>query len=162
MRCERFLNDGFDNYLTKPIVFDKFKTLLRVYLEHAVSLDVHEKIEGTSKKNDRIVEVDRIHRELNFAEKLIHRLLKSYLDFCDPSMDKLQEAVEQGDMKQIEMNAHAIKGAASNLSLHPVVKLAQIMEENSRMEQSIDYHALVIQLIALNEQVKTEIREILE
>lgn len=159
---ERFLNDGFDNYLTKPIVMEKFETLMRAYLEHAVQHDSKKGTEPMPVETDRLVDVDRIRRELKFSDKLISKLLKVYLDSCDAPLLKLKEAVELEDMEQIEMNAHNIKGAASSLCLLPVADVAKRMEENSRMHQSIDYHSLAVQLIALNEQVKTQIQEILK
>ncbi|MCK9373970.1 MAG: ATP-binding protein [Sulfuricurvum sp.] len=158
---ERFLEEGFDSYMTKPIVLDQFKSLLYRYLEPAVPKDSRKLTLCESAGTDGIVDLKRIAQELHLPEKVILRLLNVYLGSCDPYLLKLTEAVEQGEMRQIEMNAHSIKGAASNLFFTPVVDLAKQMEEGSRRGESIDYLSLLTRLTSVNEEVKTQIREIL-
>lgn len=158
---ERFLEEGFDSYITKPIVLDQFKSLLHRYLETAVHKDSRRSGVSEAAGTDCIVDPKRIARELHLPENVISRLLNVYLGSCDPYLLKLTEAVEQGEMKQIEMNAHSIKGAASNLFLTPVVDLAKQMEEGSRNGESIDYPSLLARLASVNEEVKTQIRKIL-
>lgn len=159
---ERYLEDGFDNYLTKPIVLEQFDSLIRGYLMDAVADNAAQEAVDVSKEEVSLVDMERIRRELKFSDQLIMKLMKAYLDSCDAPLDKLKEAVEHEDIDQIMMNAHSIKGAASNLCLHSVVELARIMEENSRMKHRIDYSALTAQLTVLNDEVKAQIREIIK
>lgn len=159
---EKYLNKGFDGYLTKPIVIEQFEAVLQSYFAGEIRCNLAEYDVRMPLDTARIVDVERMRGELNFSEKLIVKLLKVYLDTCDAAAAELSAAVEQGDWKQIEMDAHAIKGAASNLCLYPLAELAGTIEQNSRMKRAIDYRPMVARLMELTEAVKTQIREILE
>lgn len=60
---------------------------------------------------------------------LIVTIVDSFLDDCPNYMDAIREAVETGDAKALEREAHGLKGAAGSLRAKPASKAAQVLEE---------------------------------
>lgn len=59
-------------------------------------------------------------------------MLQSWLDRLPAQRDEIQAALESGDFETLRQRAHAIKGAAANLSAMPLSRAAAELEQAAR------------------------------
>ena len=61
--------------------------------------------------------------------QILHRVVKTFLEIVPEMLEKVRQACEDGDALTIRDAAHALKGSASNLGAHQVVKTAHELEQ---------------------------------
>jgi CheY-like chemotaxis protein len=120
---ERCLAAGMDGYVSKPIDPD----------------DLYSTLEGDSgqpfwSSPPRRTESDAIddaelRRRLLGDDQLIRSLLTVFLADCPAQLEALGRAVEQREPTAIRSVAHALKGAAGNISASRLCEAARVLEE---------------------------------
>lgn len=116
---EKYLNEGMDDYLSKPIEFDKLVTLLKKFLEI--------KEEG----NNIVVSSNLIAKTLGVPEDVALMLLDSFKEDILKDLEELHQAILQNDENSIVHKAHYIKNSCLNMCLNDAVSLLEQMENNS-------------------------------
>jgi PAS domain S-box-containing protein len=118
---EDCLNAGMDDHLAKPLSRQQLKTKLELWLP------LRETAQNTSEKPVAAApakDVDVLNRqvlsqlrELENADDphLVRRVLKLYLDESPKLIDKLKRAVEQNEIREIEVTAHTLKSSSANI-----------------------------------------------
>jgi len=103
---ERFLAAGFDEVIGKPFRLEALEVILdRLARESSVAPSELE----TSEENP----IDVLARRVNSDEKLMQRLVESFLRDLPSRMNSLGSALKSGDAEQVGSLAHALKGAVS-------------------------------------------------
>lgn len=80
--------------------------------------------------------------ELEFYRELLDLLLGD----VPPRIDELRNAIGAGDAGRVARTAHAIKGAAANLSAHPLREAAYKLEMKGREGRAAGLEPLVAEL----------------
>lgn len=142
-----------DEYLTKPIDKQKLLGVLQHYLrasatltERAAETPLADLPAAAEDEGAKLPTLQAMAVATNFDPEDIAVMLGLLLEGIDERLDAMQKAEEEGDTKTIFMQAHAIKGAASNIALAPVVELTAEMEEAARKGQEIDYSKRLVRL----------------
>jgi CheY-like chemotaxis protein len=114
---ERCLAAGMDGYLSKPIDREKLFALV----ENAGAAR-----EGREAPPplDRAGLLDRLGGD----EQLLADVVGLFLEDCPAQLAALRRAVDARDPESIRAAAHALKGAAGNLSAHGLCEAARAME----------------------------------
>ncbi len=118
---ERFLKEGFDGYLQKPM--DE-KELLAV-LDSCFA-------------ESEIDYFSVLEESLGLDRADIAELLKDFTYEATSELVMMQDAFEKGDLKELFEWAHKTKGAAANLRLDGVRKIAFEIEQKAR-ESVLDF-----------------------
>jgi HPt (histidine-containing phosphotransfer) domain-containing protein len=84
--------------------------------------------------------------ELGAEDGLVQELIALYQDDVPPRMAALQEGLATGNMNQILMESHQMKGALSNLGLIRFADLAARIEAEARAGQLEEAPALIAAL----------------
>lgn len=71
-----------------------------------------------------------IYERMTGSEALIRRFLKQFCE--DGTFSALEKAVEEGDIKQIFLEAHTLKGLSANLGLKPLSEKTGVLVELTR------------------------------
>lgn len=131
---EHFLNEGFDGYLSKPIVQSELESILSHYLTSSAK-----SCSLTENSNDAIsdctyvmLNLPLLKTKLPFPEPVIQKLLSSFLENSEKSLERLKGAIEEGDSEKIRQAAHALKGILGNLHVESMHLHAQRMEHDAR------------------------------
>lgn len=156
---ERFLGEGFDGYLSKPIIQSELELILSDYLPSSIdSL-------SSLKNSDPILEeppylllnLPLLKTKLPFPEPIIHKLLRSFLDNSEKSLDRLKSAIEEGDPESIAQAAHALKGILGNLHVESMHLHAQKIEydarENNLSEMEESYQTFEKNMRVLQQEI---------
>jgi len=160
----RFLELGFDSYLSKPIVHSDFLNILNNYLDSTkkqVSKKVIIKNENSIISFEKMVNMEEIKEALQLPDEILKKLLLKYSDTIDTIISTLRESVKKGDFDEISEIAHSIKGSAGNLHFKQLQTLALKIENSAKLHEEIDYVAMVDSVEKIVFQIKQEITNIL-
>jgi HPt (histidine-containing phosphotransfer) domain-containing protein len=75
--------------------------------------------------------------ELGLEQDEIRELLVIFIETSESDIDKLQQAVVEGDAKRAADAAHSIKGASANLGFMDIFSVAKNLEQKAR-ENSLE------------------------
>ncbi|MGB8658405.1 MAG: response regulator [Candidatus Zixiibacteriota bacterium] len=128
---ERCLEAGMDDYVSKPI---EPQQMLDTVEKWALSSDPQQVKPGKDKsvKNEESRELpldiqDALNR-FGGDEGLFKEILGEFLNYLPRQLRTLEEAIEKGDARLVEREAHSLKGAAGNLSAKGIADLALKLE----------------------------------
>jgi two-component system sensor histidine kinase/response regulator len=108
---ERCLAAGMDAYVPKPI---EPAVLFASVEDEAGSVSVSCDPEASA--SAAAVDRDRIMERLDGDEDLFAEVIRLFLEDCPVRLAAIKAAVDRDDADQIRLTAHALKGAAGNMS----------------------------------------------
>lgn len=125
---ERYLQEGFDDFLSKPIIPDK---LDRMILKH---LDKQQEILSLDTLRSRFPEIDFDAGMLTCGgdEALYAELFRDFVEL--EIVDQLQQFYEKGDFKNYCIRIHGFKNSAYSIGAKEIGDLAFEMEQMTREE----------------------------
>ncbi len=151
---EKFLAEGFDRYLSKPMVQEELELVLSEYLSYkSVPTCVHP---------FNLLNMELIQKKLPFPKPVIHKLLRSFLNNSDNSLMRLEIAIEEKDSEKIGQAAHALKGVIGNLHIEPMRKIAEEIEHQCRSDDLMGIGELYSDFEEKMRRLQQEITVILE
>jgi two-component system, sensor histidine kinase and response regulator len=139
---EKCLDAGMDGYLSKPARPAEILAMLNQKVpDSMVRNNADQAITATFDISENRDESILVFDRNTLLERLGGKkeMLKVFLDMFDKNITGylalLQAAFEQGDVEQVRIQAHTIKGAAGNISAIRVSKTAAAMETLAREDQ---------------------------
>jgi HPt (histidine-containing phosphotransfer) domain-containing protein len=66
-------------------------------------------------------------------EELLQEVARLFLSDCSRAMNEIRTAIDTGDAKRLEREAHSLKGSVSNFGAEPVVEAARELELMGRL-----------------------------
>jgi CheY-like chemotaxis protein len=119
---ERYLACGMDGYLSKPI--DPAALFAVVEVPAPVQLA------ETAAQNtlDPVIDLEAMRRRLGNDEELIAEVIELFRVDCPVLLRKIGVGMGQRDATAVHASAHALKGAAGNLSARAVADCASVLE----------------------------------
>jgi len=134
---ERALSFGCDAFLGKPLVIKEFEAILQAYLQEQ---EVVEQAFSAVKLEDTRIDLQRLKEELLLEDDEVLLLLQTFVKKMKKSLPVLAKAIEQKDFNKIGLEAHSIKGSASNFRFEELESLSAGLEEAARKKEAgFDY-----------------------
>jgi CheY-like chemotaxis protein len=152
---ERFIKEGFDDYLSKPIVVEELEKILDKYL------GIKKKI-ILKKQENKYVDFNFIKKELPISDDLLFKVFKTFLNSYPNIMQDLKDAIDKKDYEKIYVASHRLKGAAANIRLKSVSEIAEKIERASRENLDVNYKQLFDKLEKVLEKLKKELERIMK
>jgi CheY-like chemotaxis protein/HPt (histidine-containing phosphotransfer) domain-containing protein len=153
---ERCLAAGMDDYLAKPVKGHELDAILRRWLPvqdsvgHVAALPPSTgtlaATRAVSGASDDIFNPAKLLRNVGGDEDLLSQLVDLFQQRGPAMVEKIGEAVNQGDAKRLEQSAHLLKGTAGNLCAREVVLAASRLEAYGRLRSLADAPAILDQL----------------
>jgi len=145
---ERFLAQGMDDYLSKPIDSKLLDELLKKY---QALKDTNSHVECVEPKDELNVIEDQIFvdalleakESMHFSIAIIVRLFNSFLPNAVKNIELLEEAVLEDDKEKIYEKAHALRGIALSLKFNTIAEPCNTLEYGAKDREDIDYRGLV-------------------
>lgn len=78
---------------------------------------------------DKEVALERVGGD----EDLLQEVARLFLSDCSRAMTEIRTAIDTGDAKRLEREAHSLKGSVSNFGAGPVVAAARDLEMMGRL-----------------------------
>ncbi len=112
---ERYLYAGMTDYMAKPIMVDKLRTIIHKYTTLKDSITKSETnnpitVNNTYNKTDAM-------KTLGLDETTVDMLLDNFFLTIYEDMDRLEEHIKEKSYVEIEKQAHYIKGSCLNLAM---------------------------------------------
>lgn len=123
---ERFLKDGFDDYMTKPIDAVKLEEMLLMYLPS-------DKFERNAETGDHGLDIEQGIRNCGSADSY-QVVFKAFQEDIQDRAANLQKAYEGKDWKRYAVDVHAIKSSARVIGAQELSELAEKMETAAELE----------------------------
>ena len=113
---EMFLNNGFDDFISKPININELRELLKRYLPP-------EKIKIQADK-------DKAEAEIEKENILQLKLLKTFVKENSDVYERITTFLDSGDVRSAHRVAHTLKSSAGYLGKHALQKAALDLEKS--------------------------------
>lgn len=146
---EKYLSEGFDDFLSKPIVPDKLENMIQKMLPEnllkgAAGGEQTEMSQQTVEQAEEFLEempqVDGLDWELAWRHlpdrELLEYTVKEFYIQIESAADRLERAFEQADelgqLEQYRIQVHAMKSLAATIGIMPLSGIAKILEYAAR------------------------------
>ena len=159
---EKYLSQGMDDYLSKPIEFDKLVAILDKYLNNYSSNEnsnenvTDEKSDTLKIQEEKTVKFNKnvtIER-LGLDEDTVDMLIDNFFLTLDSDLQKLENAYDSKNSDDISKAAHYIKGACTNLGMDEASEILQNVESNP---QDIQGTFVLQKLKSIFEEIKKDL-----
>ncbi len=149
---EQYLSEGFDDYMTKPVDYDKLEELLTKYIDD-------DKIEMVANTEEFIPVDESLPENLNKLSECdfidvkagvdnsgtvesYESLLKIFYSSIDENVDTIKDFYDAGDFKNYAIKVHALKSSARIIGAATFGEDAQALENAAKASDKayIDKH----------------------
>ena len=136
---ERYLEEGFSDYLTKPVDGGSLEATLMKYLP--AEKVVHVKDEEIAREKEGGSEIKRMYdsvelldyeeaRTYSSSDELLEKSLRMYFDLIPENIKTVESLLEQGDIENYTIKVHALKSASRLIGAGTISELALKLEES--------------------------------
>ncbi len=161
---ENYLNEGFDDFLSKPIVPEKLDQMILDYVPDYLIQKCKEKTEENKEIQERVPNLEEFDfdyaRSILQNEEVLRSTLIDFYGSLPPLRQKLSQILETIDqtksLEQYRIEVHALKSTAATVGAMLLSKLARLMEV-AAMDENVE-RIKVLHPILLDEIVKHEER----
>ncbi len=150
---EKYIKEGFSDYLSKPVEAAKLERMLAAYLKEKASFKIEEKkqtsasapifFEAPSMKSEEQKKACHIDRQvgLNYCtddEEMYEDVLNTYYEQGDTYVSGLLEDLKNEDWKSYSVKAHALKSSSLTIGARDFSELAK-KHEFAGKEENADF-----------------------
>jgi HPt (histidine-containing phosphotransfer) domain-containing protein len=164
---EKCLAADMDGYLAKPARPNDIITTLNQLVsnsedqsptgEPAQTSQAEPAEQSAQEESIPVFDRQELLERLGGREELVGRFIEMFTRNVEEYMESLKSAIVCGDADQIRIRAHAIKGAAGNISARQVWKTASTLEAHAREGRVDEATALVQHLTTDLEEFHREV-----
>ena len=150
---EKYLEQGMDDYLSKPIEYDKLVSIFKKYLQKNDDNNIKENL---PKDETTLFDKNLITQRLGLDESTVDMLLDNFLLTLDNDLQNIQKALEEKNTNKISQTAHYLKGACANLAMDKVVEILEYIELNAN---NLEEDFSLTELRKLFENIKNSLKD---
>ena len=143
---EAYLEEGFDGFLSKPIVSDKLEEMIRTHLDEGLMQEAPEDIEGSDSDNakaelENLPAVDGVDWEIAWLHlssmELIESAFSEFYKIIKIHASKLQEYYDnlETELDNYRIQVHGMKSSAASIGIIPLAGMAKILEFAAKDEK---------------------------
>jgi CheY-like chemotaxis protein/HPt (histidine-containing phosphotransfer) domain-containing protein len=142
---EKCMSAGTDAYLSKParsadiiatlyqlVSLEKKNIVAPEVLANKETSLITEIVEAEPSVVLPVFDKNELLERLGGREELLERFITMFAENVSGYMDHLESALERGDVEQVRIQAHTIKGAAANISARQIRETASRIEAHAR------------------------------
>ena len=122
---EKYLELGFDGYLTKPIDDKNLNSVLEKYLHPTTSQEAK-------------IDIEKIAQELHINKDIYLKIVDNFFNMVCADVKTIEDAIKDNNLQKIYLGAHKIKGSAGNLRIDSLAAIAKELEQNA-LEQITEF-----------------------
>ncbi|MBF0563687.1 MAG: response regulator [Nitrospirae bacterium] len=120
---EKCLKAGMSDYISKPLSSDELYQMMDRLVTEKKPKPAME-----ARPQAKIVNLEELYERVDGDEDIIHEMWQIFLDTSSSLVDSLSSAVDVRDARELEKNAHTLKGMAANAGA------ARLKDEAFKME----------------------------
>ena len=165
---EMYLNEGFDEYLPKPININDLDKLIKKYFENKTKKVTKKKPQKTDlptdKKNILIAAGIDVDASLSFVGNMENYddMLREFYNEIDDKLKQLQQAKNDNDMKNYAILVHGLKSECRFLGINKFADQAYEQEKASKEGNSEFINDHYMELLISKKKTKDIIKKYLD
>jgi len=131
---QKCLDSGMDDYLSKPVVMQKLKAMLKKWLNNDSSI-VSEEVENkTDKMNSKkgILDYAALTDLKEYMEEEFAEIVETYFVVAPALINKIQVGLREKQSEEIKLSAHSLKSSSANVGGIVLSNLSRDIEYASR------------------------------
>lgn len=129
---ERYLQQGMDGYLSKPIEFEKLLSILGEFLKKQSSKnEIKNNFDVIKNKQISKYNKQDAMKQLSLDESTVDMLLDNLFLTLDNDLKNLQDAIDEKNSEKIVKFSHYIKGACSSLAMNEASLILENIEKKA-------------------------------
>ncbi len=156
---ERFISEGMDDYLTKPIDIKDLERILIKYLSNTAVKNSNKNISNIVNNVEKIekekimleVPVNSfeqiskavISKELGLPEMFVNKLVSKFIDSLEAGVRDVENAISNKNCEDIKNFAHKLKGSSANLRFKYLAEIMKSIEYAGKDCKTDGYESLV-------------------
>lgn len=134
---KKYLEGGFDNYISKPIdneeLYDLFTNYLKMEKNHLVeekqtNIQINNEKEQTQTQ-DMEEFYENNSKKLQIPKELYKKLFLEFISKLENDLDSVVSSIHDQDKTEVSDLIHRMKGTAGNLRVEPIYKLLKELDE---------------------------------
>ena len=145
---EMFLKEGFNDYLSKPIIAKELEKMIQKYLPDELLLknDMKQKEEVSNESSDHVKSTQLENSLVDWEkgkqlcmedEEFYREILEIFLD--SPSAMELKQYYEKSDFENYRIKIHAMKSSLANIGAMTVSDMAKQLEFALKYDNNVSY-----------------------
>lgn len=170
---EQLMQQGFDDYLEKPLKMKELNRIIKTYLfplvsnrtsgeecetEKNQSLNTTLSIKNTSKIL-KDLDVQKAISVFSNDLNVFHKILRTYLSDMLERQSKLESIIENRDIHIFEINVHAIKSASRSVG---AFTFANFAEELEKLAEDREWNKILVKIDSFKQSLSNIIHQIYE
>lgn len=132
---EKYIYAGMDDYISKPIIFDKLKDVIKKHT-FINSFSKKEETIDTQVKEEKTISTSfdkkNIINQLNVSDTIVDMLLNKFFSTIHDDIDELENFIKEKDFEQIKEKAHYLKGSCLNLTMTEIADILKNIEDEAK------------------------------
>ncbi|SFP92529.1 His Kinase A (phospho-acceptor) domain-containing protein [Butyrivibrio proteoclasticus] len=169
---ENFLQEGFEDYLSKPIESEKLENLIMKFLpKDKVIASREESEDSESRPDENYDSFVGVFNEIDTKEGLRNcgnmesylNILKVYYDSINFTRDNILGAYESGNIKDYTSYVHSLKSTSRAIGAIRLSNMAKMLEDagnNEDIKTIDDFNPQLLNMYHLVEHELAEVKEI--
>lgn len=119
---EKYLKEGMDSYLSKPIKNHELSKVLNQYLNTQNSID--------SIENEEYLDVNKIVSKLDVSENIAQMVINRFKSKIIEDLEDMKKIIKEKDSYSISQKAHYLKNSCLNVGLDNICKMLEQLEDD--------------------------------
>jgi len=129
---ERFLSQGLDDYIAKPI---RANDLLNKVRQWVLDEQIFNSNGDDEDEHGEILNMDTVNQLIDLGgEDMVNQVFDDFLEETTEQIESSLEAVSKNDYEEIRKHLHTLKGNAGTLGVEKLSKVAEMIERNIKNE----------------------------
>jgi CheY-like chemotaxis protein/HPt (histidine-containing phosphotransfer) domain-containing protein len=133
---------GINEYIRKPAKWDQVLLVVQKWVDAEYSFSMDNTSNGVvtpsdrgSKEDSSPLDMDKAIEEFLGQKEILFGILQDFVNIAGAQIENICRAVDCSDYGSIASEAHAIKGAAANLTADKLADLASDLEQAAEKQQ---------------------------
>ncbi|MGK7393452.1 MAG: PAS domain S-box protein [Candidatus Cyclobacteriaceae bacterium M3_2C_046] len=131
---EKFLNEGMDDYIAKPIRANELVNKVRSWVKY--SPKSIEKVEPKYSFKEKMIINEEVISQLRKygGEEMVKKVFSDFEDEAKEQLEICNISLKSKNYENIRSNLHTLKGNAGTLGIEKVAKYAEYIESNLKKD----------------------------
>ena len=139
---ERFIAEGMNDYISKPIDFKELQKVLEFYNSNSAKKNKETESTYILKKKDIKKAIKETLQSTEFPQTVVMKLLNSYVNSGERLLTTLNDSLTEKNYDKMQRVFHDLKSTSLTLHFEAIAKMAAIAEIKALNEESYDYEEL--------------------
>jgi CheY-like chemotaxis protein/HPt (histidine-containing phosphotransfer) domain-containing protein len=134
---EKCIEAGMDDYLSKPIIMDRFIELVKKYLEKRQYKN-NDEIRDTR----QLADINALLEKLNHNKEILRQCLNTFESETGQIIKSIESSIQKKDYGRLKIQSHSLRGSLLTMEMTTAAQIAEEIEGCSDHKKRIDSGAV--------------------